>query len=102
MDATAAEIRMEHVPFVIRKINVLTGSKYPQVSTRIHSIDFSTRDEDGYTKLSEAIRDLNIGVLGKLGFNTEIMVVVIQHLQLTMLANHMQCQLISLIHLKPR
>ena len=80
LDTTAAEIRMEHGSCVIRKINVLTGSKYPQISTRIHSIDFSTCDEGVYAKLSEVIRDLNIGVLGKPGFNNEFMAVVIQHL----------------------
>ncbi|KAK2464197.1 hypothetical protein APHAL10511_003654 [Amanita phalloides] len=47
LEATAAEIQ----------------NKYPAISTRVHSIDFSTLDETAYAKLSEVLRDLNIGVL---------------------------------------
>ncbi|KAF8348274.1 3-ketoacyl-CoA reductase [Amanita rubescens] len=47
LEETAAEIR----------------NKYPQISTRTHSIDFAILDENAYAELSEVLRSLDIGVL---------------------------------------
>ncbi|KIL65897.1 hypothetical protein M378DRAFT_186262 [Amanita muscaria Koide BX008] len=47
LEATASEIQ----------------NKYPGISTRIHSIDFSKHDDAAYNALSAAFEGLNIGVL---------------------------------------
>jgi hypothetical protein len=46
-------------------VDVTIGPRSANVNTKIHFIDFSTKDKEGYEQLASLCRDLDVGVLGE-------------------------------------
>ena len=66
LDLAASEIRMaSFLGGPNFQADVVPETKHPRVSTRVHSIDFSTHNEVAYKTLSATLKGLDIGVLGE-------------------------------------